>query len=159
MAIFDGTDVWPGNDADGIWDVGETVNLSITLQTTGADAASVSATVSSADPDVALTDTATAWADLTVETPMAAALGKVVLAPRSRVLRNRAPRVGRPSRYRAERTRLPSLAEMSRADLLDLIRTIEGEALENTPRLLQFTIGLGAAVMVLCGLAALGLLV
>lgn len=72
VSIDDSIDVWSGNDEDGFWDVGETVNLNVTLQTTGADAASVNAVVSSIDPDVTLSDTATSWGDVLVGTPTSA---------------------------------------------------------------------------------------
>jgi hypothetical protein len=61
VEVDDSVDWGAGNDEDANWDAGETVRLVISLENNGGDAEEVSGTLSSADPDVSLTDISTAW--------------------------------------------------------------------------------------------------
>ncbi|MBN1868323.1 S8 family serine peptidase [Candidatus Sumerlaeota bacterium] len=64
VTIDDATSYSAANNADGLWQKGETIALAVTLENSGADATSVTATLSTTDTLVTLGDTAGAWGDV-----------------------------------------------------------------------------------------------
>ncbi|MCG3198608.1 MAG: hypothetical protein GHCLOJNM_03112 [bacterium] len=64
VAIDDATALHPSNDADGAWDKGETVRLTLSLKNEGGDAAGLTGTVTTPDPDVTILDNSSEWPNL-----------------------------------------------------------------------------------------------